>query len=99
MNQKGIATFMKAERGFTHLVLIITTLLLLAGIGIAVYLTQFTQIFKPKATGNGVCSANSVASFKDCLGIPIGSDINRNTEGWKIRNGDVNTIEEIGRAS
>ena len=47
--QKGSPRLRLGEAGFAHLVLIMTTLLLLAGIGIAVYLTQFTQVFKPKA--------------------------------------------------
>ena len=50
--QKGSPRLRLGEAGIAHLVLILTTLLLLAGIGIAVYLTQFTQIFKPKAAEN-----------------------------------------------
>lgn len=49
-----------SQKGLVHLVLITTTLLILAGIGIAVYLTQFTQVFKP------------YASESDNLNLPAG---------------------------
>lgn len=52
------------QKGFAHLVLILGLLVLVAGIGVTVYLTQFTQIFKPKAAvdpiifqGTGVSKA------------------------------------------
>lgn len=38
------------QKGFAHLFLILGLLVLLAGIGVAAYLTQFTQVFKPKAS-------------------------------------------------
>src|SRR3990167_4711403 len=70
------------QKGIAYIVLILTTLLLLVGVGIAVYLTQFTQIFKPKASENRLCTANSVDSLRACI-----ADINSNlTEVIEITN-------------
>jgi len=62
------------QKGFVQLILI---LILLLGIGVAVYLTQFTQIFKPKATGQNICYANSVKTLQDCIdSIPASPTVN-----------------------
>src|SRR3989344_5891246 len=52
------------EKGFAQLLLI---LVLLLGIAVAVYLTQFTQVFKPQTSENRLCSANSPTSMQDCI--------------------------------
>jgi len=49
----------RSQSGFAQLLLI---LILLAGIGLAVYLTQFTQIFKPKADEGSI--TNRAGFFK-----------------------------------
>jgi hypothetical protein len=54
-----------SQNGFTHLSLIIITLLLLAGVGIGIYLVQNPAIFKPKAD-----------SQADFYVAPNGSDSN-----------------------
>lgn len=41
----------QSQKGLAHILLI---LIMLSGIAIAVYLTQFTQVFKPKAAGTNV---------------------------------------------
>ncbi len=52
------------QKGFAHILLL---LLLLIGLGVAVYLTQFTQIFKSKASS----SINDGIEFTDDNGDVI----------------------------
>lgn len=50
---------MTNQKGFASLLMVI---LLVLGIGVAVYLTQFTQVFKPKASESGTGSSASLCS-------------------------------------
>lgn len=70
----------RKRKGFAYVLFI---LILLIGIGVAVYLTQFTQIFKPKAFESKLCTANSADSFRLCIG----------DKGARLRSGEINVIE------
>src|SRR3989344_7867562 len=55
------------QQGFAHLFLIV---LLLAGVGIGIYLVKSPTVFNPKAAevaGQNVCGANSIESLRNCI--------------------------------
>ena len=56
-----------SQKGFAHLFLIV---LLLAGVGIGIYLVKNPTVFNPKAAevaGQNVCGANSIESLRNCI--------------------------------
>lgn len=56
---------LKSNSGFASTLIIL--LFLFAGIGIGLYLVKNPTFFKPHASENRLCIANSPASFQDCI--------------------------------